>query len=47
MIPGLGFMALRRAERAAAFRRRLLAWGLSMSAAMAFLVACGLLDRMG
>lgn len=44
MTSGLGYMALRRAERRALWRVRLLAWGLSMTAATAFLVLCGFLE---
>lgn len=46
LIPGLGFTALRRAERRAMWRRRLVVWAVSAAVSMAFLVMCDCLERM-
>lgn len=47
MTSGLGFMALRRAERRVLWRRRLVVWTVSAAASMGFLVLCDWLGRMG
>lgn len=44
MNSGMGFMALRRAERRQAMRRRLVVWMVSAVASMGFLVLCVCLE---